>query len=297
MGHVKYNKIHRLGKDEVEGILDGEVIIQEKIDGANASIWIEDDGLAFGSRNHKVDEFNGLKEYTIKHSGINGLLSDHPEYRLFGEWLVKHTIAYNETAYRHFYLFDILDEEFDVFLDPEVVKEFADIYEIKRPEFHGKGIFTEEQLQEFVGKSVLGDKGEGIVIKRHGFTDKFGESPRYAKIVTQNFKENNAITFGGNDKHSETYWEQYICNEYMSVARVRKVMQKIESADDVKCDLSHTPRVTMVSFHDMITEEIWAIQKKCGKIDFNSLRRICMKKAQQIYKDILNDSLGVADEK
>lgn len=295
--HIKYNKIHRLGKEEVEGILDGEVFVQEKIDGANTSIWMEDGKMCFGSRNHEVPNFNGIKEYAEKHEGILALLSEKPKYRLFGEWLIKHTIAYNETSYKHFYLYDILDEELDTFLEPDVVMDLAYLFDIKKPQFHGKGVFTEEELQQFVGKSVLGNKGEGIVIKRHGFTDKFGESPRYAKIVTQDFKENNAIAFGGNNKHSETYWEQYICNEYMSVARIRKVMQKIESAEDVKCDLSLTPRIANSAYHDLLTEEIWAIQKKCGDINFKSLSRICMKKAQQIYKDILNDSLGVADEK
>ena len=38
----KYRKIHRLGAEENEGILVGKVMIQEKIDGANTSIWLEE---------------------------------------------------------------------------------------------------------------------------------------------------------------------------------------------------------------------------------------------------------------
>lgn len=35
-----YFKIHRLGKEETEGILIGECHVEEKIDGANTSILI-----------------------------------------------------------------------------------------------------------------------------------------------------------------------------------------------------------------------------------------------------------------
>ena len=45
-----YPKLHRLGKEEVEGILDGYCVIQEKIDGANASIWMHDGTVHVGSR-------------------------------------------------------------------------------------------------------------------------------------------------------------------------------------------------------------------------------------------------------
>ena len=44
MTFKKYPKIHRLGKEETEGILDGVCYIEEKLDGANASIWIDKRG-------------------------------------------------------------------------------------------------------------------------------------------------------------------------------------------------------------------------------------------------------------
>lgn len=44
---IKYPKIHRLGKEETEGILNALCYIQEKIDGANTSIWIGEDGVEF----------------------------------------------------------------------------------------------------------------------------------------------------------------------------------------------------------------------------------------------------------
>ena len=39
MEYKAYPKIHRLGKEETDGILDHEFVVQEKIDGANISIF------------------------------------------------------------------------------------------------------------------------------------------------------------------------------------------------------------------------------------------------------------------
>lgn len=306
----RYPKIHRLGKDETDGILFGTVHIEEKIDGANGQIWMSDEGVAIGSRNNTLAKdvhnpvegnnyFNGFLEYVAKHEGINKLLKDHPEYRLYGEWLVRHTLQYTETAYQHFYLFDITivkdGEDAEEFLPKATVIELADTYGIKRPEYHGEFTNpTEEQLNEFVGKSTIGDKGEGVVLKNLEFRDQWGNN-NHAKIVTQAFKESNAITFGGNNKHSDTYWEMWIVNKYINAARVTKIIHKLES-ELGKLGLQHTPRVAGTVYHDVLTEEIWEIAKNAGQIEFHKLKSLAMRKAVQVYKDLLTGDVSVADK-
>lgn len=225
----KYPKIHRLGKEEVEGILLGTCEIQEKIDGANAQIWVDKRGeVTCGSRNRELTEgFNGLVDYVKENQEIKNLLKDHPNYRLYGEWLVRHTIGYKETAYKKFYLFDITEvkdgEEAEEFKTMEEVYEIATKYNVPTPQHFGTYVNpTEEALKDFVGKSALGEKGEGVVIKNHTFRDKWGNH-NYAKIVTEQFKENNAITFGGNNKYSDSYWEMYIVNKYITLKTMSKL--------------------------------------------------------------------------
>lgn len=118
----------------------------------------------------------------------------------------------------------------------------------------------------------------------------------YAKVVTQEFKEDNAIIFGGNNKFSDTYWEMYVVNKYMTLPRVQKIMQKIQPTVDERLDMKHIPRITNSAFHDMMTEEIWEIVKKVPSLDFKALRNLSVRKAKQIYVDILNNSISVADE-
>lgn len=47
--------------------------------------------------------------------------------------------------------------------------------------------------------------------------------------------------------------------------------------------------------HDMITEECWEIVNDAPYLDLHSLKRLAHKKIKQIYVDILNDSISVAD--
>ena len=247
--------------------------------------------------------FNGFVEYVAQHEGIKHFFRAYPKYRLYGEWLVRHTIAYNETAYKQFYLFDITEvvpdateEDREYFFDRKFVHQIAKDCGMKVPEYHGSFENpTIEQLQPFVGKSVLGEAGEGIVLKNMLFRDKFGNH-NYAKIVTESFKEDNGVTFGGNNKHSDTYWEMYITNKYMTLARIEKVMNKIQPTVDHKLDMADIPRIANTAYHDMLTEEIWEIAKKVGTVDFKALKRVATKKAIQIYKDKLTGDISVADQ-
>jgi hypothetical protein len=290
---ISYPKIHRLGKEETDGILDFESILQEKIDGANTSIWLDGGELHLASRTREItDGFNGFVDYVKENKEINKLLADHPEYRLFGEWLVRHTISYNETAYRKFYLFDIMDG--DEFIETTKVDEIAENYNIPHPRIFSVGKHNEADIAEYVGKTELGAVGEGVVIKTRDFINKFGDI-QYAKVVTQKFKEDNAITFGGNNKHSETYWEMYVVNKYATLPRVEKIMNKIQPTVDHKLDLPDIPRITGTCYHDMLTEEIWEISKKVHSLDFKQLKRLAIKKFVQIYKDVILGDVSVAD--
>lgn len=93
--YKKYHHIERLGNIAVEGILDGEVTVQTKVDGANLSVfWDEEDGLMIASRNHLIyrqnqtgviNAFNGAVDYVLNHPGIINVVKEG--YILRGEWL------------------------------------------------------------------------------------------------------------------------------------------------------------------------------------------------------------------
>jgi hypothetical protein len=291
-----YEKIHRLGKEETDGILEGVCYIQEKVDGANTQIWYANDTLHMGSRSKEITEgFNGFCDYVRSHVGINGFFLTHgTKYRLYGEWLVRHTIAYNELAYKKFYLFDVYDNETEQFLEIKEVYALAEKFGINivplRAVIENP---TKEMLDEWVGKTDFGDRGEGIVIKNKDFKNKFGDRVN-AKIVTESFKEDNGVVFGGNNKHSDTYWEVYVMNKYMTLERVRKITQKAEAKIDGRLDMKHIPMIMGMAYHDLIEEECWTISQDVPEINFKTLRRICDKKSKQIFVELLTGDVSVA---
>jgi ATP-dependent RNA circularization protein (DNA/RNA ligase family) len=294
-----YKKIQALHKEESDGILNGICYIQEKIDGANTSIWLEDGEIHCGSRTRDLtkagDGFNGFVEYVKNHDGINRLLKEVENIRLNGEWLVRHTIGYNELNYKNFYLFDI--EIDDNVVSIEHMYKIAEEYGIKTAHlFDVKDNPTLEDIKKHAGKSVLGLKGEGVVIKNLNFINKFGDTS-FAKYVTQEFKEDNAVTFGGNNKSSETYNEMYYVNKFMTLSRVTKIFHKLESMEG-RLDMKHIPRIMGMCYHDLITEEAWVIAQEMGKsgkfFDFKSFKGLCDKKSKSIFIELLTGDVSVA---
>lgn len=108
----KYQHIERFGTMEVENIELGMCYIFPKIDGTNSSVWLGDDGLVHaGSRKRELsfenDNAGFMNAITQDHRIVRYLLK-HPSHRLFGEWLVPHSLkTYRDDAWRKFYIFDV----------------------------------------------------------------------------------------------------------------------------------------------------------------------------------------------
>jgi hypothetical protein len=297
--YKKYHKIHRLGKEETDGILNEQLVVQEKVDGANISLFWFNGEVRCGTRtrmlpNDGSESFNGFVEAVAANKKIHDFLEKNQSLILYGEWLVKHTITYPDAAYRKIYLFDVFDKETEKFFAQDKVEEISKELEVEYPFIFASGKMTEEDIKDFVGKSNIAPAGEGVVLKADGFVNKFGDHV-YAKVVHEKFKESNAVVFGGNNKHSETYWEMYVVNKYATTGRVQKIMQKLQAETDRRLDMEHTSKIAGTCYHDMITEESWEIAKKVPKIDFKALQRLSMRKFIQIYHDILNNTPSIAD--
>lgn len=297
MKYKSYPKIHALHKEEVEGILDGEAVVQVKIDGANSVVYMDEGIVRCGTRTRQLpldEEFRGLQPFINSKPQIKVFLEGHPDVILYGEWLVKHSVNYTQDHYNKFYLFDVLDN--GEYWKQEDVESLAAALEVEYPIVYGKGKFTLEELDAFVEKEWLGHKNEGVVVKPLEYTNKFGDRP-YAKRVSQAFKEQNAIVFGGNDKHSETYWEQYVTNKYCTIAVLEKNLNKIAPELGEKLDKKHTTRVAGTCVYDTWTENAWEIFKHVKALDFKKLNNLMTRKYVQLFHDKLDNSFSVADLK
>lgn len=194
----KYKDIERLKDKYAPAFKVGEhITITEKIDGANASIVVNEDGtLTACSRRNELNQNNTLQGFydfvqTLDASIVSAALTSH--YILFGEWLVKHTIRYPENKMKQFYVFDVYDTETEQYMPWDFTKQIAEFIGLKTvPLFYDGPFISWEHIYSFVGKTEMGGEptGEGVVIKSQDRLDnKFSGTPEYVKIVAKEFSE------------------------------------------------------------------------------------------------------------
>lgn len=194
----KYKDIERLKDKYAPAFKAGEhITITEKIDGANASIVVNEDGtLTACSRRNELNQDNTLQGFygfvqTLDASIVSAALTSR--YILFGEWLVKHTIRYPEDKMKQFYVFDVYDTETEQYMPWDFTKQIAEFIGLKTvPLFYDGPFISWEHIYSFVGKTEMGGEptGEGVVIKSQDRLDnKFSGTPEYVKIVAKEFSE------------------------------------------------------------------------------------------------------------
>jgi hypothetical protein len=116
---------HDLAAVPFASLAGGDLIVEEKLDGANAAVSFASDGkLLLQSRGHylsggeREQHFNLFKTWAAaQQARLRQVLG--ARYVMYGEWLyAKHTIFYDRLP--HYFLeFDVLDTEADLFLSTE----------------------------------------------------------------------------------------------------------------------------------------------------------------------------------
>lgn len=116
----KYQHIERIDSAETEGLLDGVCLVTPKLDGANGSFYLNDLGeLETSSRNRvcTIDADNqGFSAYVNSQPKFRELLAEHPDWRVYCEWLVRHSLStYRDDAWNKAYVFDIAVDDDNVY--------------------------------------------------------------------------------------------------------------------------------------------------------------------------------------
>ncbi len=168
----KYPRTHHIqgsrlqpGDEDLDNIPFAEikqryVVVEEKVDGANAAISFSNDGkIQLQSRGHyltggaREKHFNLFKQWANIHvASLWEVLGSR--YILYGEWLyAKHTVFYD--ALPHYFLeYDVLDLEQQVFLSTEKRKHLlVDLPLISVPVLFTGEIQSYKQLIALLGKS------------------------------------------------------------------------------------------------------------------------------------------------
>lgn len=204
----KYLDIERCKQKYAETFNVGEdIVIQEKIDGSNASIRYDEESGTLKAFSRRLElnadnTLNGFWDYvqTLNLDTFKEILGSR--YIVFGEWMgAKHAIKYPENVYGKFWMFDVWDTQIEQYLPYEETRSFYDKIiacgneENKFnfvPVFYIGKFESWEKTSELVGRTEVGAEptGEGIVIKRQNYLDsKSSRLPFYVKIVSEQFSE------------------------------------------------------------------------------------------------------------
>ena len=204
----KYLDIERCKQKYAETFNVGEdIVIQEKIDGSNASIRYDEESGTLKAFSRRLElnadnTLNGFWDYvqTLNLDTFKEILGSR--YIVFGEWMgAKHAIKYPENVYGKFWMFDVWDTQTEQYLPYEETRGFYDKLiacgneENKFnfvPVFYIGKFESWEKTSELVGRTEVGAEptGEGIVIKRQNCLDsKSSRLPFYVKIVSEQFSE------------------------------------------------------------------------------------------------------------
>lgn len=302
MEFKKYMHIERLGTDEVEDIQFGECYVFYKIDGTNASVWLDDEGnIKAGSRTRELTlekDNAGFYAYALQDERIKAYLSEHPNHRLYGEWLVPHSLkTYRKDAWRRFYIFDVsLEvEDHEELLPYEVYKGMLDKYELDYIPplaiLKNAGEDSFIRLLDKTGQFLVEDgkgNGEGIVIKNYSFVNKYGRQT-WAKIVANEFKEVHAKAMGASIVTANQLVEDKIISKFCTEAFIEKEYAKIVNEME-GWRSQYIPMLLGRIYTEFIKEESWHIIKefKNPTINYKTLQALLTQKIKEVKKELFN---------
>lgn len=268
---------------------------------SNASLWYtkEDKKFHAGSRNRELtidnDNHGFMEWFLTAHDNQNKgniipFLRENSHLRLFGEWLVKHTLrTYRDDAWRKFYIFDVFDMNINEYLHYDTYKELLDRYrigyippicKISNPSYERLMGLLEQNT--YLIKDGQGT-GEGIVIKNYSFKNKYGRTV-WAKIVKNEFKDAH---WGGQttEKKEKKMVEEEIVNKYVTSALVEKEYAKIASEG---WSSKKIPQLLNVIYHCLVKEEMWDIVKKFKNptINFRTLSFLTTNRIKKLKPEL-----------
>ena len=297
MEFKKYQHVERYGTTEVEGIELGTTYVFPKIDGTNSSVWLDNEGIIqCGSRNRQLTDGKdnaGFREYVFSNENILKCVSE-TKLRLYGEWLVPHSLkTYRDNAWRHFYVFDVMEEledgterylpyeEYSTIMEKYGLDYILPLCSIKNASYESyinqldKNVFL---IQD--GKGC----GEGVVIKNYDYKNKFGNI-KWAKIVTSEFREKHAHEMGHTDKPilGKSMIEETIVDKYITSALCEKVKAKIIE-ENKEWSSKYIPMLLNMVYYDLVNEDCWHFIKenKFPTINFKTLQSLCFGKTKQL---------------
>ncbi len=305
MEFKKYDKIRIAGDPENQDMFsdpEDQIIIQEKLDGANFRFYITEKGrIIFGSRGQQLTSDDGeekMQKNFVRCVNFVGEMvwsnidiSQAKEYSgliCFGECMVKHTMSYDWEQIPPFLGFDIFDTNKGIYLP---FKEVCSIYEhfglpmvplVKATKVKD----LEEINDDLVPVSEYStSKAEGIVFKNY-------KKQLMSKFVREEFKEKNEKVFGKTKKKASDD-EEYLVAVYCTNARIDKwIFKLVDEGNKFDMTLMHKlPTIVYKDIWDENYQEIYNLKNRT--LNFGEFKKKVSHRCLEVLKQaIINNGLN-----
>lgn len=277
----KFPKIKYPNDPATNGLWGNDVVVTEKLDGANFRFtWNSEGQIVFGSRNVKfteegeplpLDDVSSAFRHSVE--AVRAIvppaseLSFDPErFTFFGESMQLHSLQYDGIDYTaaesgppfpncaedSAVLFDAWDHEAGSWVDWGVFRELVDELGLQRAReiaFGDREFLEDNNALEIPTESMFGGHPEGIVARRW-------DGAVRAKRVSEDFKEKNATAFNDPSK-AEGDAAEFVAM-FVTPARVKKNAHKL--VDEGEYDSLKMPMMEDLPeavIRDIFEEEGW----------------------------------------
>lgn len=289
----RYPKLRYPGEEDTRGLFaDGEVYIQEKLDGSNFR-FTYDGAFTFGSRNTAgenlhTEQFEAAIEYireTADAETLDSIQADRGPLVFFGEAMNPHTISYEWEQTPEFIGFDVWAGEDEVFLHPDDAQGIFDALGLSVAPIVDTVPAEQWGVYDFeVPQSAFYDGlAEGVVFKNP-------TTGTYGKFVRDEFKEKNKETFGASKKTDLSETELTV-EEYVPPARIRSVAHQL--VDDGEWDslqMEMMEDLPAAAIRDMAAEEAGELfMTESRTLDLGAFRSQVSGRCASVLRQMLDE--------
>ena len=212
LGDVDIRGDKVMSEHERDEFLGHELVVEEKVDGANLGISFDSAGNIRAQNRGAYLPLPGLGQWkklsewlSPKEDTLFDHLTDH--YILFGEWCyAQHSVFYDQLP-DWFLGFDIYDKQVGHFLPRDKRDAFFREMGISKVPFISQGHFAFSALKEFLSFSRLGDPlAEGLYLR----FDQDNRLVQRAKLVRPDFIQSIEQHWSRSGiKKNRVIWESY----------------------------------------------------------------------------------------
>lgn len=318
---MKYPKVFELGHVALGRLFDGEVVVEEKVDGSQFRIAVREDAIHIGSKNvddialiHWDGEVERLRLPEQFELGVESVaelvrgnkafwLGLNKELTIFAEYLKEprhNTLVYRRVPRNHIMVFDMaVGKEF---LFPSTAKELAKSLGFEFANILYEGEAKPQDLKPYLKARPLlgGEKIEGIVVKNYHQTydPKYSwwvGAPLVGKWVNSEFREVNDKNWKQMKKAETIDW---VVSRYLTEARLAKSVQHLRDEGRLENTMSDLKYLLPEFAKDILEEEGEAIKEILFKMFKKKLSHKANSFVATTYKRWLENSLfGYGDEK